>query len=234
MLTARGRNWHNCLNREPRFAAIARSSGTSTQLEPSVTLAAHFPAVLVAILLGCSGQDRAAPPAAGTTGDSAPSPQSMTSGRVDTVYLTPPSTGPAQEYIAWNLPRWADAILHDGRYMDRYELFTGLNPYYVAGRLDADTLPDLAVQIREKASGHRGIAIIHRGSKHVAILGAGQPLGNGGDDWSWLWVWRVEDGLAEPDSAFRGHDVLLVEKPESAGGYLWWDGQSYRWTQAGD
>jgi hypothetical protein len=199
-----------------------------------VTVTFSLLAGMVVLLIGCAGQDRTAAPPTTAAKDSGTSSRPPIVSRVDTVYLTPPRAGLGQQYIPWNLPRWADAILHDGRYLDHYELFTGLNPYYVAGRFDADTIPDLAVQIREKATGHRGIAIIHRGSKRVAILGAGQPLGNGGDDWSWLWVWRVEDGLPEPESTFRGHDVLLVEKPESAGGRLWWDGQSYQWTQAGD
>jgi len=63
---------------------------------------------------------------------------------------------------------------------------------------------------------------------------ASTPVGNGGDDWSWLWVWRVEEPEGHDEPARRGRQLLLVEKPESASGYLWWDGSGYQWTQGAD
>jgi len=104
----------------------------------------------------------------------------------------------------------------------------------LTGYFDADDAEDLAVQIRERGGGRRGVAILHRQSGQVVILGAGNRVGNGGDDWRWLWVWRVEDpdAIAEPER--QGRQLLLVEKPESASGYLWWDGSGYRWTQGAD
>ncbi len=90
------------------------------------------------------------------------------------------------------------------------------------------------MQIREREGGRCGVAMIHQGTGTVEILGAGVSVGNGGPDWSWLWVWRMETPRDEAMADHRGHDVLLVEKPESASGYLWWDGTPYQWTQGSD
>jgi hypothetical protein len=113
-------------------------------------------------------------------------------------------------------------------------VFLGLNPYYVRGQFDGDSLVDVAVQIIEKASGKRGIAIIHAADSSVHVLGAGVAFGNGGDDFSWLWVWRPEPRKERPDITPSGVELLYVEKPESAGGMIWWNGSSYVWTQHGD
>lgn len=164
--------------------------------------------------------------------DTAPQPAHVASPPVlssDTLKPCPPN-----EYTSWNLPRQAAGLLHAGGYLDRYELFTDLNPYFLTGWFDADSVLDVAVQIRERDGGRRGVAMIHQGTGTVEILGAGVSVGNGGPDWSWLWVWRVETPRDEAMAGRRGHDVLLVEKPESASGYLWWDGTRYQWTQGSD
>ncbi len=141
---------------------------------------------------------------------------------------------PPNEYTSWNLPRQAAGLLRAGGYLDRYELFTDLNPYFLTGWFDGDSVLDVAVQIRERVGDRRGVAMIHQGTGTVEILGAGVAVGNGGPDWSWLWVWRVETPRDEAMAGRRGRDVLLVEKPESASGYLWWDGAQYQWTQGSD
>jgi len=128
----------------------------------------------------------------------------------------------------------ATNVLTDRGYRSRYDLFLGLNPYYQRGRFDGDTVTDVAVQIVEKATGKRGVVIVHGGDSTVHVLGAGKPLGNGGDDFSWLWVWRVEPRHARPDLTPVGRELLLLEKPESAGRMVWWDGTKYVWTQHGD
>lgn len=137
-------------------------------------------------------------------------------------------------YVRSNLPRLASTTLYHQGYYDRYDLFLGLNPYYQRGYFDQDSAADVAVQVVEKATGKRGIAIVHGGDSTVYILGAGSPFGNGGDDFRWLWVWRVEPGRLHPRIPSAGREILYVEKPESAGGLIWWNGTAYRWTQHGD
>jgi hypothetical protein len=137
-------------------------------------------------------------------------------------------------YVSWSLPVLAGAALRADGYREKYELFLGLNPYVVRGQFDEDSLVDVAVQIREKATGKRGIAIIHAADSSVHVVGAGTPLSNAGDDFTWLWIWRPEPRSERPDIKAAGRELLYVEKPESAGGMIWWDGATYVWTQHGD
>ncbi len=137
-------------------------------------------------------------------------------------------------YVRWNLPPLASVVLGRATCAERYDLFLGLNPYFIRGQFDGDSVLDVAVQIIEKATGKRGIAIIHGADSSVHVLGAGMPFGNGGDDFSWLWVWRTEPRSARPDLTPVGRELLYVEKPESAGGMIWWNGIAYVWTQHGD
>ncbi len=140
----------------------------------------------------------------------------------------------AVTYVRWNLPDLARLVLARGAYAEKYDLFLDLNPYLLRGQFDEDSLIDLAIQVVEKKTGKRGIAIIHAADSSVHILGAGTPFGNGGDDFSWLWVWHAEARNARRAIPSVGREILLVEKPESAGGIIWWNGTEYVWTQYGD
>jgi hypothetical protein len=137
-------------------------------------------------------------------------------------------------YVRWSLPALARSALGAAENRGRYDLFLDLNPYYQRGRFDEDTILDVAIQIVEKASGKRGIMIVHGGDSKVHVLGAGTAFGNGNEDFSWLWVWRVEPRELHHDVKPSGVEILYVEKPESAGGLIWWDGSRYIWTQHGD
>ena len=145
-----------------------------------------------------------------------------------------PSATPDNDYTQSNLPSWAYAILRDGGYLRRYRLFLNINPFYEAGLFDGDSLVDEAVQIIDGSSGKRGLAIVHRADSSVHILGAGTSFGNGGDDFSWLFQWFVEDASALAQPSMRGRQALYVGKGDSAGGMIWWDGRRYVWTQWGD
>lgn len=151
--------------------------------------------------------------------------------------ITLVSTALAQDwpdtYARWNLPIWAQQVMNENAHLQQYQLFLGLNPFYVSGDFDGDNERDVAIQVVDKATGKRGVIILHRDGR-VHVLGAGQRIGNGGDDFSWLWVWRTESPDLLPNEPVRGHDVLYVAKPEAAGGLIWWDGERYRWTQWGD
>ena len=140
----------------------------------------------------------------------------------------------ASEYTTTNLPRWAYTVLRDGGYLQRYELFLQLNPFFQSGLFDGDSLVDVAVQITDRNSGKRGIALIHRGDKSVHVLGVGTAFGNGGDDFSWIWQWSTEDRDILQDSLAIGRQALYVGKGDSAGGMIWWNGSMYVWTQWGD
>ena len=145
-----------------------------------------------------------------------------------------PSTAPDNDFTESNLPQWAFADLRDSGYLQGYRLYLGINPFFQAGLFDGDSLVDVAVQLLEVSSGKRGLAFVHRASHSIHVVGAGKAFGNGGDDFSWLWQWFVQDASTVPEPGVMGRQTLYVGKGDSAGGMIWWNGREYVWTQWGD
>jgi hypothetical protein len=146
------------------------------------------------------------------------------------------TVAPGQEPTDWtrkNLPLWAWGVVAAESFTSEYELSTILNPYFRRGDWDGDGRPDLAILIRQRSSGKTGIALVQRANQIPQVVGAGTPFGNGGDDFKWMLVWRVEPAArVRPDWTF-GSDVICLEKGE-IGGCIYWDGTAYQWYQAGD
>ena len=136
-----------------------------------------------------------------------------------------------QTLIRESLPAWGRRVLNAPPFAAQYILESRLNPFFQQADFDGDGKLDLAVLIVEKGSGKHGVALLRRSAAAPVVVGAGRDFGNGGDDWRWMDVWRVEDG--RPTRGKLRYD-LLVEKSESGGGRIVWDGLAFRWKQAGD
>lgn len=141
---------------------------------------------------------------------------------------------------ASSLPRafWENLAALKGH--GAYALSTYLNPYYLQGDFNGDGRSDFAVLAQDKASGKRGILIVHVDAGEYFVIGAGNPIGNGGDDFRWMDAWQVyprgEAGQGA-DSARSPRligDALLTIKTESASGLIYWTGSRYEWYQQGD
>ncbi|HKY71880.1 MAG TPA: hypothetical protein VJL88_08160 [Nitrospira sp.] len=156
------------------------------------------------------------------------------------VYKNTWAQEPAWEQIA-SMPVWASSIFTGPAFLDDFMLSSRLNPYLVYGDFNGDGALDIAVLIRRRSDGFQGIGILHGGDTKPIILGAGNAIGNGGDNFDWLGAWSVypkgpvEKSVYEegPPPQIRG-DLLFVEKLESASGLIYWDGSAYRWYQQGD
>src|SRR5881396_2810676 len=98
-------------------------------------------------------------------------------------------------YRVRNVPPWALKAL-GAQFQAQYQWYDRVNPFYQRGDFDGDGQVDVAVLVRHKVTGKVGIAFVHRGTRAVHVVGAGTPLGNGGDDFTWLGVWHVEDPSA--------------------------------------
>lgn len=133
------------------------------------------------------------------------------------------------DVLSWNRER-----------LSMYMLSAHLNPYYLQADFDGDGRADTAILVKERTTGKSGILIVEGTGKGFTVLGAGQPLGNGGDDFSWMDAWYVyprarvqrgADGSNPP--ALRG-DALMVMKTEAASALVYWNGMEYAWYQQGD
>jgi len=136
------------------------------------------------------------------------------------------------------LPAWAAKPWAAAAAANRLEAFAGVNPFYQRGDFDGDGRADLAILVREKASGKIGILVLHRAGKPV-LLGAGRSFGNGGDDFAWVDQWTVDDGGvsrrsgADPSTRLSA-DALWVAKEGSASAVIRYRNGKYVWLQQGD
>lgn len=150
------------------------------------------------------------------------------------------SKGPQEAPERWNTPEWVLTLVEKKQFDKKYRLSHHLNPYYLRGDFNGDGRADIAVLVERLADGKQGIAIFHAGESLIRVVGAGFPLGPGGDDFSWMDVWQVypkgpvEQGVEEADPPTLRGEALWVEKSESASAIIYWDGKKYAWYHQGD
>ena len=152
---------------------------------------------------------------------------SLAAGPGDLAYVTGASLPPSVVESLAKYPQSAS-----------YTLTARLNPFYVQGDFDGDGKADTAILVVEKASGKHGIAfILERG---IEVVGGGHPIGNGGDDLSWMDAWyvfekdKVEHGAFDDAPPVLKGDALMAIKTESASGLIYWNGSGFAWYQQGD
>ncbi len=128
-----------------------------------------------------------------------------------------------------NLPDWVQQALIRRTVFQRYALFYEVNPFYLSGRLDGDSITDVALQIIEKGTGKRGIAFVQGRDSSVRFLGAGTPLPNGADDLRDVWFWRIEGRSALREEPVQGIEVIRLGASPSEWSIVWWNGARYIW-----
>jgi hypothetical protein len=140
------------------------------------------------------------------------------------------------EYLArQRLPDWVQAAVVQSGFERRYTFDLRMNPFFVEGDLDRDGRRDAAIWVRDRRSDQAGIAIVRRAGSKVDVIGAGTDLlRTGAYDFSRMDIWRVVAAADYPKAGIAAGDLLYVEKSESGGGLISWDGSRYRWTQFGD
>ena len=108
-------------------------------------------------------------------------------------------------------------------------------PCVLRGDFDGDGRPDAAVLVAEAAEPRRkGIALLTSDAER-ALLGAGNAVGNGGDDFAWMDAWRVSKKAETTRMLGRAAgDGLVVERAESAGGLIGIVAGRPQWAQWSD
>ncbi|MBL4653868.1 MAG: hypothetical protein JKY53_13550 [Flavobacteriales bacterium] len=135
-----------------------------------------------------------------------------------------------------SLPSDYSGILKDLNLDTKYELSGFMNPFYLVGDFNGDQIEDIAITIKEIDSGKLGFIIIDSKLKEYNIIGAGQSIGNGGDDFSWLDIWKIYDkdiiepGVGESETIILKNKAIYVIKAESASAVIYWTGKEYKWV----
>jgi hypothetical protein len=142
---------------------------------------------------------------------------------------------------ARSLPMSLTEFLLSAERLEPYALDSWINPFYLQGDFNGDGSRDTAVLIREKRTEKGGILIVHGAEDRSFVVGAGSPIGNGGDDFSWMDAWFVyvrgvvgQSAHAEEAPPTMRGDALMVIKTEAASGIIYWTGAEYAWYQQAD
>jgi hypothetical protein len=134
------------------------------------------------------------------------------------------------------IPERIEKAIANGRLAKEYDASFRVNPFYLEGDFNGDGKIDIAVLVKQRSTGKLGIAIIHGGTGKVAILGAGDGIGNGGDDFEWMDYWQLypKGRTGETTAPRLRWDALLVGKSEAASALIYWNSHRYVWFQQGD
>ncbi|PYJ18438.1 MAG: hypothetical protein DME94_02005 [Verrucomicrobia bacterium] len=132
-----------------------------------------------------------------------------------------------------NIPELVQRAVTNGSLAKGYDVSFHLIPSYLQGDFNGDGNIDVAVLVKQRATGKIGIAIVHGGMGKATILGAGTAIGNGGDDFAWMDSWEVYPKNRAAHAAgetsvlrLRG-DALLVSKTDAASALIYWNGEKY-------
>jgi hypothetical protein len=140
---------------------------------------------------------------------------------------------------AWQLPNWAQPQWAALSKSQAVELSLRLNPFVWLGDFDGDKAMDVAVLIKRSSNGKEGIAVLWRNGRDPTVVGAGTSIDGGGDDFSWVDYWGVEESGSLHESYYAETirleaDALIVIKEASASGLIYFDDHKPKWQQQGD
>lgn len=125
------------------------------------------------------------------------------------------------------IPTWAIKSLDQSGFFENLSFSPQINPLVIEGDFNHDQKVDIAIVVRERGTGKKGIAIVHQGQSETQILGAGYDFGSGGKNWEWMDQWNIA-------KTHNNDDGIFVSKSESASALIFWDGKKYVWEQWGD
>jgi hypothetical protein len=142
--------------------------------------------------------------------------------------------------ILWNTPGWITERFENSDLNNKYKLSSKINPFYLRGDFNGDGEQDIAILIEEIKTKKIGIGVFHSNSNKTNIIGAGNIVGHGGDNFEWMDMWSIykkqpiEQGGAEGKPPTINSEALDVGKSESASAIIYWDGKDYLWYQQGN
>src|SRR5256886_5057041 len=90
----------------------------------------------------------------------------------------------------YDIPEVINRAVTNGLLPKEYELSFRVNPFYLRGDFIGDGKADIAVLVKQHSTGKFGIAIINGATDKVTVVGAGNAIGNGGDEFDGMECWQ--------------------------------------------
>lgn len=168
----------------------------------------------------------------------------LTKSVIETVYINKidDEHNESDLYIQTRLPEWVfkQGFLDGIDLKNNYVIENRLNPLYLEADFNGDGNIDIALAIKEKATKKVGFVIIHGKTHEIYIIGAGTEIKNGlSDDMDYVDMWKVNreevneagaeenTGTGDKGELILENPSLQIEKSESGGGQVYWNGSEY-------
>ena len=140
---------------------------------------------------------------------------------------------PEDQMPSWAVQKWEALAKRQGLVIS-----TRINPFVWRGDFDGDGQSDLAIMVKHSSTKKEGIVLLLRSGRSL-VLGAVHPFGNGGDNFSWIDLWYVEDRGTTQNSYYEKAvlltaDGIIVAKEGSASALVYLKHGKARWQQQGD
>jgi len=127
----------------------------------------------------------------------------------------------------WSIPEFVREKIDASGLSKKFVISYALNPFYQSGDFDGDGKLDVALLLKNKASGRVGVVIIPSGIRPVVILGGGtQWMNDPRYDFNWMDAWQIYPkgpvgrGVGEGNPPVLKGDAILAIKTESASGVV--------------
>jgi hypothetical protein len=139
-----------------------------------------------------------------------------------------------------NLPQWVCESSQVKKTAEKYTPYITINPFFITGDFDGDGKTDIAISIQNNQTKEVGIAILHRGTGALYILGAGTEVKDRGRDLHWFDMWSLYPKGPMKRSPYEKEvpnlvgDALWIAKSESSSVFIYWNGKQYVWYQESD
>jgi len=139
-----------------------------------------------------------------------------------------------------NLPGWVCEATYSAGLQRTYTPYTKMNPFFISGDFDGDGSTDIAVWVQHNKTHKRGVLILTKDGNNTFIAGAGRNVEERGDDYGGLDAWsmlrkgEVLDSRYEDGKVTLKGDAIILEKSESAGFAIYWNGQAFKFYQVSD
>jgi hypothetical protein len=128
-----------------------------------------------------------------------------------------------------------------------YSLGDGLPQQFLEADFSGDKKVDVAVWVKQKDNGKKGILFFVDGVADPIVVGAGNELGHAGDDFKWAGIWEVVDAKLTEETTFSEegdvngskpvtleHPAISLREVEGSGGLIYFDGKTFTWIHQGD
>ena len=143
------------------------------------------------------------------------------------------------------IPAWGQERIN--KLLDKYSLTDFLKPQYLEADFSGDNTVDLALLIERKTDKKKGLIILFKENHKYFIMGAGDKVKNGGDDFKWADSWEIFTNKQTYETTFKengdidGERNVKLDRPaikireqEGSGGLLYFDGEQFIWIHQGD